>query len=504
MTTPQLPIDIDAFTAAERTALLRVLVWLAGRDGDYGTTEQSVIHAIIERLGMSHQEIQQAHLEASAALSVEEVVADLENSPMGHALIDMMMRVMFSDGDYDARERSAARSVARAMGIDAGGFTNIETEFIRNLLLEIEPKPGGLARRKSSKGKRVALILGAAAVGGLVLFVSGGAAAPAIGGLIGAKALGLTGAAASSAGLAAIGGGALSAGGLGVAGGTTIVASVFGVTGGAVAAHKMARRTAGLQEFNIEDLVEGGTSVVLGISGFLSQYSDFKQDWAPLKTVFPGQAVKALRWESKALIDLGKVFFDVGLKVGAAIVAKNIALAATRMAGRMLFWPAALLSAMNVIDNPWSIARMRAELAGEELANVLHSRPWGRRPVTLVGFSLGTRVIVHALARLASEDISSRVESVVLLGGAVNSDAPELDRISNAVSGPIVNGYCDHDMVLRYLYRSTEYATAIGLGPLRRPGITDVDLSDLVSGHTDYRQNLGRVLERVKHRVESV
>lgn len=61
---------------------------------------------------------------------------------------------------------------------------------------------------------KVLLILGA----GAACVVTGGLAAPAIGAVVGTTFMGLSGAAATSAGLAALGGGALAAGGAGMAG----------------------------------------------------------------------------------------------------------------------------------------------------------------------------------------------------------------------------------------------------------------------------------------------
>ncbi len=86
-------------------------------------------------------------------------------------------------------------------------------------------------RQKSIKWGRVAAI---GIVGAAVGVATGGLAAPYIGGMIGAS-MGLSGAAATSAGLAALGGGALAAGGFGVFGGTIIVGGVGGVVAGGAA-----------------------------------------------------------------------------------------------------------------------------------------------------------------------------------------------------------------------------------------------------------------------------
>lgn len=75
------------------------------------------------------------------------------------------------------------------------------------------------------------------AIGAAILFaITGGVAAPVIGAAIGG-AMGLAGAAATSAGLAFLGGGAIAAGGLGMAGGTAVIiggGSVLGAGLGAV------------------------------------------------------------------------------------------------------------------------------------------------------------------------------------------------------------------------------------------------------------------------------
>lgn len=65
--------------------------------------------------------------------------------------------------------------------------------------------------------------------------VTMGAAAPVIGAAVGG-ALGLSGAAATSAGLAALGGGSVAAGGFGMAGGTALLAGLGGLSGAGAAA----------------------------------------------------------------------------------------------------------------------------------------------------------------------------------------------------------------------------------------------------------------------------
>ncbi|PQP14020.1 hypothetical protein [Rhodococcus opacus] len=87
-------------------------------------------------------------------------------------------------------------------------------------------------RRKSVHWGKVAVIGAAGLAAGVA---TGGWAAPMIGAAIGSAA-GLTGAAATSAGLATLGGGAIAAGGFGVAGGTALVTGLGGIAGAGAAA----------------------------------------------------------------------------------------------------------------------------------------------------------------------------------------------------------------------------------------------------------------------------
>jgi hypothetical protein len=104
---------------------------------------------------------------------------------------------------------------------------------------EIDDQLRSSARKLARTRVHWSHVAGIAAGGAVLGAITGGLAAPAVGTMIGTYFLGLSGAAATSAGLAAVGGGALAAGGLGMAGGTAIVAGAISVgsagaaTGGA-------------------------------------------------------------------------------------------------------------------------------------------------------------------------------------------------------------------------------------------------------------------------------
>lgn len=114
-----------------------------------------------------------------------------------------------------ARSESLQLAAEQLTGLSKEDF-DAATEEFDSLMRQL--------RRKSIKWGRVAAV---SAVGLGIGVATAGAAAPAIGGVIGAS-LGLSGAAASSAGLAMLGGGSIAAGGFGMFGGTILVTGVGG------------------------------------------------------------------------------------------------------------------------------------------------------------------------------------------------------------------------------------------------------------------------------------
>lgn len=64
--------------------------------------------------------------------------------------------------------------------------------------------------------------------------------------------------------------------------------------------------------------------------------------------------------------------------------------------------PVGLLQICNMIDGPWTLAIERSDEAGKELAvSLLESHAAGHRPISLVGYSFGARVIYACLVELA-------------------------------------------------------------------------------------------------------
>lgn len=121
---------------------------------------------------------------------------------------------------------------------------------------------------------------------------------------------------------------------------------------------------------------------------------------------------------------------------------------------------------------------------GKYLADILLSRQQGQRPVSLIGFSLGARVIFFCLEEMVSrKDSEGIIENVVLLGAPVSASTDRWAKILPIISGKIINGYCRDDWLLKFMYRtSTATMRIAGLQaiPVENKKLENKDLTHLV------------------------
>ena len=153
-----------------------------------------------------------------------------------------------------------------------------------------------------------------------------------------------------------------------------------------------------------------------------------------------------------------------------------------------------------LIDNPWSNALDRAKSAGRVLADVLIQRHLGVRPITLIGFSLGARVIFYALLEIAKQKKFGSVQDVFLLGATLAVSQKSWCETRSVVSGRYVNAFARNDWVLNYLFRASSgtVGTVAGLRPIEGvPGLENVDVTDKIAGHMSYRTFMPLILDQL-------
>ncbi|XP_063798213.1 transmembrane and coiled-coil domain-containing protein 4 isoform X1 [Pseudophryne corroboree] len=392
------------------------------------------------------------------------------------------------DGYYDARSRVLISHVSWLLRVPPETMEVSEESLMQSLKHYTDEPSESIqaSRRKKELRKKIKryLLIGLATVGGgTVIGLTGGLAAP----LVAAGAATIIG----SAGAAVLGSTA----------GIAIMASLFGAAGAGLTGYKMKKRVGAIEEFEFLPLTGGRQlHICIAITGWLStgKYGSFAAPW---QSLFHSTEQYCLAWESKYLMELGNAL-DTLLNGLVNIVAQE-ALKYTILSGIVtaLTWPASLITVASVIDNPWGVCLSRSAEVGKHLAHILLSRHQGKRPVTLIGFSLGARVIYFCLHELAQEaGAEGIIEDVVLLGAPVEGDVKRWKPLTRVVAGRIINGYCRGDWLLSFVYRSSSVKLNVaGLQPVNLDDrrMVNVDLSSVVNGHLDYMKQMDTLLKAV-------
>ncbi|XP_078281425.1 transmembrane and coiled-coil domain-containing protein 4 isoform X2 [Rhinoraja longicauda] len=391
-------------------------------------------------------------------------------------------------GHYDARARALICHITWLLRIPFEELEIFEESLVKTLKerKEKDTEEFEISQKKKDRKKKLKryFLIGLATVGGgTVIGLTGGLAAP----LVAAGAAAIVG----TAGAAAIGSTA----------GIAIMASVFGAAGAGLTGYKMNKRVGAIEEFEFLPLTDGNQlHITIAVTGWLctGKYGSFEAPW---RSLLQSKEQYCLAWESKYLMELGNAL-DSLLNGLVNIVAQE-ALKYTVLSGIVtaLSWPASLLTIANVIDNPWGVCLSRSAEVGKHLAHILLSRQQGRRPVTLVGFSLGARVIYFCLQELLQEkDSEGIIEDVVLLGAPVEGGAKHWKPLTRVVAGRIINGYSRGDWLLNFVYRSSSIQLNVaGLQPIvmNNDKMINVDLSSIVNGHLDYMKQMDTILKAV-------
>ncbi|GAA5976535.1 hypothetical protein JCM11641_001332 [Rhodosporidiobolus odoratus] len=409
-------------------------------------------------------------------------------------LCDLFLSLI-ADSVYDARSRVLLGKMAEKLGLEWMDVVRFERRLTEALEIQEAVKEKEHAevlegRRLKDKRKRY-LMMGVATVGGgLVIGLSAGLLAPVIGAGLGA-ALTTVGVSGTTGFLAGTGGAA-------------IISSGATLTGMRIGGQAMAKRTRHVKTFEVQPLHNNKrVNFFITVPGFMSGRRDDIR--LPFSTIDPVMGdVLSVLWEPEMMGDTGATLKILTSEV--LTQAGQQVLAATVMTALMsaLQWPMMLTKLSYLIDNPWSNALDRARQAGQVLADVLINRRLGVRPVSLVGFSLGARVIFFALIELAKQNAFGVVQEVYLFGATVTASNKVWRQVRGVVSGRFVNGFAMNDWVLGYLFRATSggLQTVAGLRPIEHvPDLENVDVTHLLDGHLTYRSRMPKLLAHVGFKV---
>ncbi|VAI11779.1 unnamed protein product [Triticum turgidum subsp. durum] len=265
---------------------------------------------------------------------------------------------------------------------------------------------------------------------------------------------------------------------------------------------KMARRIGSVKEFEFKPIGEnhnqGRLAVGILVSGFAFDEEDYIRPWEGWKDNLERYI---LQWESKHIIAVSTAIQDWLTSRLALELMKQGAMRTVLSGFLAAFaWPATLLAATDFIDSKWSVAIDRSDKAGKMLAEVLMKGSQGNRPVTLIGFSLGARVIFKCLQELAlSSDNEGLVERVVLLGAPVSVKGERWEPARKMVAGRFVNVYSKDDWILGVTFRASLLTQGLaGIQAVDVPGVENVDVTELVDGHSSYLSAAQLILKHLE------
>lgn len=410
-------------------------------------------------------------------------------------LCDLFL-VLTADSVYDARSRVLLEWVAGELGLHWMDVTKFEKRVTD--ALEIEEGVGGSLKgkravRKRAEGvrRRRLVMMGLATVGGgLVIGLSAGLMAPLIGAGLGA-ALGTIG----------IGG---TTGFLGGVGGAAIITTTGTVGGAALGGTGMNRRTRTVRTFEFKPIHNNKrVNCIVSVGGFMNgPQDDPRLPFSVIDSIM-GDVFSVL-WEPDMMQEMGNAIYLLWNET--LVQGVQQVLAATIAGGLVgaLAWPLWLTKLGYFIDNPWSNALDRSHSCGLILADVLIKRTLGVRPITLVGFSLGARVIFYALVELARQKKFGIVQNVYLMGAPVTASDKTWKEARGVVAGRFVNAFSRTDWILGWLFRATTggIRSIAGLHPVERvPEVENVDVTQTVPGHLQYRAFMPLVLDELGFRT---
>ncbi|OCK74201.1 DUF726-domain-containing protein [Lepidopterella palustris CBS 459.81] len=342
------------------------------------------------------------------------------------------------------RSRAVAQSrilllhLTSSLGLSVAVLAEVESKVARSLLDAVRWQMNADAETKQkaeSKASSRKWKVGLAGVAGAAIIgITGGLAAPLLTAGIDSVMGGLGLGATTAAGYLET-----------LASSTVLVGGLFGAYGGRMTGQMMDQYAKEVSDFGFVPIRNFTGEVV-----------------TPWRVIGPSIEGFALRWELEALLKLGNSI---------SIMVQSVA---------------------------WSYAKSEI-VKRTVLADAVVNKVQGERPVILIGYSLGARAIYTCLMKVAERRAFGLVESVVLVGAPTPADAMEWRKIRNVVAGRVVNVFSTNDYILALLYRtsSIQYGVA-GLQKVEKvKGVQNVDVSELVSGHTSYRYLTGSILKKI-------
>lgn len=427
-------------------------------------------------------------------------------------ILSALLLQVLLEGDYSAYDRVLLCHVCASLDLPISVLAREEAAVAETLVGSQAKMNADVVeqtkKREEAKSGRYWKVGLASVAGAAVIGITGGLAAPVVAGAIGGIM-----------------------GGIGMGGVASflcifwmngaLVGTLFGAYGAKLGGEAVYAYTKDIEDFeflcvntdsnNQETIASEGTAsteakfierprprlrLTVGINGLITGNDDIA---SPFNIISPETEIHALQYEPKTLIILGKMLKSLVSTAAWQAIRGEILRRTVLVSLSAALWPVWMIgSAASQLDNPFARARNRSDKTGSALSDALAARIQGRRPVTLIGISLGARVVAQCLKELADKRLFDVVEDVILIGSPIPSDDAFWATMRTVVSGKLVNVFSSQDMVLAFLYRASSIQFGVaGLQSIDGvPGVENVDLSEEFDSHLKYPGQLNKILTR--------
>ncbi|CAG9314305.1 unnamed protein product [Blepharisma stoltei] len=226
-------------------------------------------------------------------------------------------------------------------------------------------------------------------------------------------------------------------------------------------------------------------SITIAIPGWLSDDRDGEKYHWPFLVERPEQPISySLVWDASNLLEATVDMFSWGGKFGKSLLTSF-------QASKSIYE-----------DNPFALSAQQAEATGIMLAHLICEGLFKNMTISLIGYSLGGRIIHYCLMELLKIDPNcDRIHDIYLLAAATPNDKESFEKIKPLVKGRFVNAYSHKDMTLGVAYTLATFQNPVGLGVLEVEGVENIDVTKVSPHHLDYRNSLDKVLEAIKYNL---
>lgn len=220
--------------------------------------------------------------------------------------------------------------------------------------------------------------------------------------------------------------------------------------------------------------------IIICVSGYLSEFDKNISSWRKLLKKYPESCIFSYVWDSSSLKDMAKNIFhykkDYPKDQGFF----------SELLGRITPFKGHFLDHIR-----------SAIIAGKILAYILQYEDFADFTISLVGFSLGTMVLLSCLEEL-SHTCTKKIHDLILMGSAIpKENEVYMQKFKNAVTGKFVNCYSKNDWILKACFKIATGESAFGSGDVQ--DMTNINVSSSVNGHTYYRNNFFGVFDSIQN-----